>query len=109
MGTPQARDVVHLGREGKNCTALSKKSEPIAEVPRSVRSEIQWISDGLRLGVGVAAHREPVVVVVGDTTSADQVNGLVPILRIHLLHDAIDVVLYSEFGEVEVCGDLFVG
>ena len=39
---------------------------------------------------------------------ADEMDGFVAILRVDLLHDAVDVVLDGEFGQVEVCGDFFV-
>src|ERR1700693_6266663 len=38
---------------------------------------------------------------------ADDINSLVPILCLHLSHDAVNMVFNGELGKVQVGGDLF--
>src|ERR1700747_3497697 len=39
---------------------------------------------------------------------ADQGDGFVTALRVDLLHDSVDVILDSEFGQIQIGGDFLV-
>src|SRR5713101_5565459 len=61
-------------------------------------------------GLGASAAPAPHELGHGqESAGANHIYGFVTIIRIHLPHDAADVVLHGEFRQIQVGGDLFVG